>query len=70
MTQSRTVSGESAKKVDRVLADVAFLVECRLDVDRGIRDDKRLTIGRDVEREDMADAPLRLETGPGGEDGA
>ena len=48
-------------QVDRVLHDVALRLEIGEDVDRRIRDEQSLGIGRHVEHEDMANPPSRAE---------
>ncbi len=45
-------------EVDGVLHDVAFLVECRRDVDGGVGDDQGVLAAGHVHHEAMADAPL------------
>src|SRR5215470_7482731 len=54
------------KQIDRVLHDVALGFEIGENVDRGIGDEKRLRMGRNVHDEDVADASRGAQTrGPG-----
>jgi hypothetical protein len=56
------LDAENAHEVDRVAHDVGLLVQRGEDVDRGVRDEQRLVIGRHVHREDMRKAPFRAQT--------
>ena len=50
-------------EIDRVLHDVDLVLEGRRDVDRGVRDDQRLLVGRHVEHEAVADAARGAQPG-------
>src|SRR5262245_9096051 len=52
---------EPARKIDRILADLAFLRKPGRDVDHCVGDEQRLGIRRHVQRVHMADAALRAQ---------
>ncbi len=56
-------------EIDGVLADVALVLERRRDVDRRIRDDQKLGIGRHVHDIDMADAAFGAKPRAAADDG-
>ena len=56
-------------QIDRILDDVAFDVEVRGDIDRGVGDEDGLGIGRHVHDEDVTDAPGGPKSGRTGGDG-
>ena len=51
------------REVDCVLDDVPFVLQRRIDVDCGIGDEERPRIGRHIDNEDVADAPLGTQAG-------
>ena len=56
------------REVDRVLHDLALGVEVGCDVDRGIGDEERSHVGRDIHHEHVTDPPARTEAGLLGDD--
>ena len=61
---------EHMGEVDRILQDVDLLGQAREDVDRGIRDDQRIVMTRNIHDEAMAEPPRGAQAAVALDDGA